>query len=92
MAADDDNARDHYREAADGLEEAAKALRACASDGDSDDDDGETPREKQPKDLRGAAQETKRRFAQSRKPEAQSGKPDKSDEADQGNKPLPSHT
>lgn len=81
---------DHYAELASGLEAAAKAARACAEE-ESSEDDGETPREKQPKDLKGAATETKRRFAQDRKSSSETGKPAASDEADDGNKPLPTH-
>lgn len=58
---------DHYGDAATGLEAAAKALRARGGrkppeDGSSD----ETPRKEQPQNLKSAAKETKRRFAQAR--------------------------
>ena len=56
----------HYTEAADGLEEAAKALRACGQEESDENESDETPRSKQPENLKDAAKETKRRFAQAR--------------------------
>lgn len=57
----------HYEEAAAGLEEAAKALRACGEEEASENESGEdTPRSRQPKSLRDARQEAKKRYAKDR--------------------------
>ncbi len=65
-----------FRDAADGLERAAKALRSAASDHDAEkgeykDEAGEeqaesTPRSKQPKNLRDASREARKKYAQGR--------------------------
>lgn len=59
---------DHYAEAADGLQAAAKALRACGEEEAQEDESSEeaTPASKQPKSLRDARQEARTRYAKAR--------------------------
>lgn len=61
---------DAYDKAAAGLEAAAKALRACGAEESSEDESAETPREKQPTNLRDAEKETRRRYAAARASDA----------------------
>lgn len=66
------------------LEEAVSAIRAAQGKDDADHekydkgDEEDTPPEKQPKNLRDAAKETRSRFSRSRKA-ANGGKPDEGD-------------